>query len=31
VIQDVVADLDPDLRPDEGDDAATSYSEEGKP
>ena len=31
VIQEVVADLDPDRSMDEDDDSATSYSEEGKP
>lgn len=31
VIQDVIADLDPDRPVGEGDDSATSYSEEGKP
>lgn len=31
VIQEVIADLDPDRPMDEDDDSATSYSEEGKP
>ncbi|MEY9952235.1 hypothetical protein [Leifsonia sp. EB34] len=31
VIQDVIADLDPDRPMDEDDDSATSYSEEGRP
>ena len=31
VIQDVIADVDPDRPMDEDDDSATSYSEEGRP